>query len=216
MKEENLSLEQPAQTLLKAQGEGILQFETEGDSLASGVGSKLGKFKDVEALMFAYNNLQGDYTKKCQALSSLQKKVAENESKISPEQKFEQIKLEAQKFFDGNSVASEHIDEIATIALQFDGQDKPETMFDVAWAEYAKKNFVSKKSLAQDEEFLQEFIYKNEKIKEKMVKDYFNSLNFASNPTLISAQKGANTVLVAQNKPKTIKDATKLVEDMFD
>ena len=215
MEETKLGLEQPAENLLKAQGEGISQTEVQGENLREDVGSKLGKFKDAEALMFAYNNLQSDYTKKCQALSSLQKKVAENESKISPEQKFEQTKLEAQKFFEADTIASEHIDEIATIALQFDGENASGDVFDVAWGEYAKKNFVSKKSLAQDEDFLQEFIFNNEKIKEKIVKDYFKSLNFASNPTLISAQKGANTVLVPQNKPKTIKDATKLVEDMF-
>lgn len=216
MKDKTLNLEQPIENLLKTQGEGILQSENEGDDLRVEVGSKLGKFKDAEALMYAYNNLQSDYTKKCQALSSLQKQVAENESKLSPEQKFEQTKLEAQKFFEANAVASEHLNEIAAIALQFEEKGVSDNVFDIAWAEYAKNNFVSKKSLVQDEEFLREFIFNNKQIKEKIVKDYFNSLNFSSNPTLISAQKGANTVLAPQNKPKTIKDATKLVEDMFD
>lgn len=216
MEDENLNLEQPAGVLLKAQGEGISQEDVVGEDLRNEAGSKLGKFKDAEALMCAYNNLQSDYTKKCQALSSLQKKVAENESKISPEQKIEQKKLEAKKYFEADSVASEHIDEIANIALQFEGEGFTDNVFDLAWSEYAKKNFVSKNSLAQDEDFLQEFIFNNKKIKEKIVKDYFNSLNFATNPTLISAQRGANTILAPQNKPKTIKDATKLVEDMFD
>ena len=216
MDEKDINLEQPTQNLVKAHGKEILQEEEIGENLKDEGGSKLGKFKDAEALMFAYNNLQSDYTKKCQALSSLQKQVAENESKLSPEQKFAQTKLEAQKFFEADPIASEHIEEITKIAMQFDGQISSDNMFESAWSEYAKKNFVSKKTLANDPSFLQEYIFNNKQIKEKIVKEYFNSLNFASSPTLISAQKGANMVLAPQSKPKTIKDATKLVEDMFD
>ena len=64
MEDKNLNLEQPAEHLLKAQGEGILQGQERGEDLREDVGSKLGKFKDAEALMYAYNNLQSDYTKK--------------------------------------------------------------------------------------------------------------------------------------------------------
>ena len=35
-------------------------------------GSTLGKFKDEKSLLEAYNNLQSEFTKKCQALSKLQ------------------------------------------------------------------------------------------------------------------------------------------------
>ena len=45
-------------------------------------GSQLieGKFRDTEALVKAYNLLQADYTKKCQALSELQKKANDKTS----------------------------------------------------------------------------------------------------------------------------------------
>lgn len=43
-------------------------------SVASDVGSQnLGKFKDAGALLEAYNNLQSEFTRKCQLLKSLQK-----------------------------------------------------------------------------------------------------------------------------------------------
>ena len=59
MKEQNLNLEQPVLASLNAHGEGISQFETEGEKKARGAGSKMGKFKDVETFIVAYNNLQG-------------------------------------------------------------------------------------------------------------------------------------------------------------
>lgn len=40
-------------------------------------GSKFGKFKSGEALLEAYNNLQSDYTKKCQALAELKQEKSQ-------------------------------------------------------------------------------------------------------------------------------------------
>ena len=40
-------------------------------------GSKFGKFKNGEALLEAYNNLQSDYTKKCQALAELKQEKSQ-------------------------------------------------------------------------------------------------------------------------------------------
>ncbi|NCB48250.1 MAG: hypothetical protein EOM55_01275 [Clostridia bacterium] len=47
--------------------------------------SFLGKFKDAQSLFVAYNNLQSDYTRKCQALSSLQRKFKDKIDELSPE-----------------------------------------------------------------------------------------------------------------------------------
>ena len=38
-------------------------------------GSPLGKFKDSEALLGAYNELQSEFTRKCQKLSETEKKL---------------------------------------------------------------------------------------------------------------------------------------------
>lgn len=65
-------------------------------------GSNLGKFKDTESLLTAYNNLQSDYTKKCQTLSALQKQLEENKTgdeeekkeQVLPESKEEQLSSE--------------------------------------------------------------------------------------------------------------------------
>ncbi len=62
----------------------------------SDVGSQgqLGKFKDVSALLNAYNNLEAEFTRKCQLLKSLQKeKIDESESEKNL-QKEEEIIVE--------------------------------------------------------------------------------------------------------------------------
>ena len=63
---------------------GSLSFSNQNSSVQNEVNStkkeetsqqNLGKFKDAQALFDAYNNLQSDYTKKCQALAQLHKSM---------------------------------------------------------------------------------------------------------------------------------------------
>ena len=46
----------------------------------------LGKFKDVNALLFAYNSLQSEFTKRCQKLKELEGQLASSD-KVSPPSK---------------------------------------------------------------------------------------------------------------------------------
>lgn len=205
-------LEQPQSQLENSQGEEISQV-IDGVEVQNDLGSKLKKFKDIDALVSAYNNLQSDYTKKCQALSSLQKRVNEQ---VSPQQQLEDLQTKAKEFFEANESAKKFSNEIAEIIFNNDEIKNSKNPFDKAWGEIAKKNYKSKDDLVRDEEFLQNYIFNNEEIKNKIVKDYFSSINFEVAPTLISAQRGSNMVLAPNSKPKTLKDATKIVEDMFD
>ena len=50
----------------------------EGTTCSQEVNGSLGKFKDAESLLSAYNNLQAEFTRKCQKLSQLQKLLGEN------------------------------------------------------------------------------------------------------------------------------------------
>ena len=55
----------------------------------------------------------------------------------------------------------------------------------------------------------------DKKIQDKILSNYFSSINFNSSPNLIANQKGSSVVLTNVNKPKSIREAGKLVEDMF-
>ena len=103
------------------------------ERVVSEIGSQktdLGKFKSVEALLDAYNNLQSEFTKKCQLLSSMEKDKTEQEKieireqqekvgeekDLSAENDYEkQIKIDEQNlalFLSNNSEANFYADEI--------------------------------------------------------------------------------------------------------
>ena len=57
----------------------IQTVATDGDdgSIGNPEGSPLGKFKDSAKLLDAYNELQSEFTRKCQRLSDAEKKLQE-------------------------------------------------------------------------------------------------------------------------------------------
>lgn len=214
MEEEKKDLEQP-KNFFNSQGEGILQEEENRVELNLVEGSKLGKFKNADTLLMAYNNLQSDYTKKCQALSTLQKEVEEKGLTKSPDELKEEWNQKVKDFFESNHRAKKFETELSKIIMEDKDIALSSDPLNNAWDKFVKNNFMSKEEMIEDENFLQNYVFNNEGIREKIIKEYFSSLNFNSSPTLIASQRGNKTVLSSPNKPRTIAEAGKLVEDMF-
>ena len=88
MEEKNISMEQPnaenAQVVSaaneeKAQNESGLNIEKNGEGFSAD--GSIGKFKNTESLLNAYNNLQAEFTRKCQKLSELESLAEKTSSK---------------------------------------------------------------------------------------------------------------------------------------
>ena len=71
MEEINFVGEQPVDIGVQAVATGV------DDGTENTAGSPLGKFKSAETLLDAYNELQGEFTRKCQRLSEAEKKLQE-------------------------------------------------------------------------------------------------------------------------------------------
>lgn len=177
-------------------------------------GSKFGKFKDVDALLQAYNNLQSDYTKKCQSLSLLQKESRDNENVTPDIPKYDYLE-NAKDFFATNQRAKKYEDKLTKIIIEDKDVASSQNPLSSAWNKFLNSKFLDEEELVNNQEFLNQYIFNNESIKNKIIQEYFNSLNMSKSPTLISSQKGSESILTPVTKPKTIKEARKLVEDMF-
>lgn len=116
--------------------------------------SNLGKFKDVDALLTAYNNLQSDYTKKCQLLAKYTKEDKKEENK----------------------------EEIDNSKLK---------------------------------EIVEECILSNDDLKSKVLKKCFEEAQSASAPKLIGSDSGSSVIISPQSKPKTLRDAERIVREML-
>ncbi|MBR4002881.1 MAG: hypothetical protein IKI95_02280 [Clostridia bacterium] len=178
--------------------------------------NNLGKFKNSDSLLSSYNALQSDYTKKCQALKELTKQIEEqNLLKLEEENKQKEFENNSKTFFENNLRAKKFEKELTQMILKDKELSDSQTPFETAWKKFLENNFYTPDELISDENFLKNYVFNSEKIKEQIISQYFSGLKINSSPILISNQKGSKTILSPVDKPKSIKDAGKLAEEMF-
>lgn len=170
-------------------------------------GSKenFGKFKDAESLLKAYSSLEAEFTKKSQKLANL-----ENEVTFKKEQTEKQEKL------------NKRIEDFVTkfdIAKPFSSALK-ETLAnseDINLEEEAirliSKNYKSAEAYSKDSEFLNNYIYSNQEIKDNIIKDYLSKLT-QNSPIKMNGGCGSIS-LTPPSVPSTIEEAGKLAKSII-
>ena len=77
MEEKEITMEQPtsAQVEKPVENEVNENFDIEKIATSGAADGSIGKFKNTESLLNAYNSLQAEFTRKCQRLSELESKA---------------------------------------------------------------------------------------------------------------------------------------------
>ncbi len=179
-------------------------------------GSNFGKFKDAQTLFEAYKNLQTDYTKKCQMISSLKKQMEDNMACAIPEidaAKSWQQKVE--EFLTNNPQAEPYKNQIAKMIFEDENFKQSKTPLEDAWAAFAKKNFPTPQKFVEDKNLFDSYVLNNPGVVNKIVKEFLVK-NKQSSPSLILNQLGSSSFVLPQTRPKTIKEASEIIEDIFD
>ena len=209
--ENNITLEQPVDSLSCDQG-AAAQNELGLDNKLSG-SNTLGKFKDADSLLQAYNNLQSEFTKKCQTLSTLTKTLEENkENSLPSKQKIALEKID--EFLATHQNFLESKQDIIEL-IPKDQDFSPQEIINSIISNYAINNFKSEKDMVKDNNFLKNFIYNNDKIKQVIIQQYFDDINLNKAPQVISNHKGAHSPITPKSRPKDLKEAGNMVRAMF-
>lgn len=220
---ENLEeiLEQPA---IEQETQEELKKENDGGQIASKHGS-IGKFNSPESLLEAYNNLQREFTKKCQKLSELEKNVADNEEKetlknetenSSPAFLGDSWRSKVAEFLGSNAYAKNFSKEISAEILNDPKLQKSENMLEIAWSRVLAKNFKTPEQIANDNSFFENYVLGNEEVKKQVFSSYLSELNEMQTPNLIGASvRGGRSMVVKSSKPTSLKDANEIVLKLF-
>ena len=183
------------------------------------VGSPLGKFKSAETLLDAYNELQGEFTRKCQKLSETEKKLQELSSEnIASDQNEIQNEFAWNKnireFLQSHKNASELVEEITNEIIGDESLRKSDDGLEKAYARVIEKKYIPQAELAKDQDFLEKYIYSNGEIKNKIIKEYISTLQNNQSPLTLS-REGYSRGVASTNKIESLEDAKKYVENMF-
>lgn len=186
--------------------------KAEDESVASDIGSQnngsageYGKFKSPEALLDAYNNLEKEFTRKCQRLSELEKDKTE-ENEISLEDKFSQ-------FLSENTDATGYSEEIKKIAQSDDKIKSLQDPFMAAWCKVLCEDVLHRASAG--DYCLNKYVLSSEEIQHKIVEDYLGKLREQKNPVVISSSSGERVSSAEIEHPSTLEEAKQLVDKMF-
>lgn len=183
-------------------------------------GSPLGKFKDSAKLLDAYNELQSEFTRKCQRLSDAEKKLQEfsfekNASKTQTENKNEFAwNKNIREFLQSHKNASSLVEEITDEIINDENLRQSEDGLEKAYARVIEKKYIPHSELANSQDFLEKYIYSNENIKNKIIKDYVSTLQNHKNPITIS-NEGFSRGVASGSKIESLEDARRYVENMF-
>ena len=215
----------------------------EENSAMSEIGSQngeLGKSKNSKALLDAYNNLQSEFTKKCQMLSQLQKDKTDNlldkscESKenvdnLTKNQEIDTKNSEKTEIIDVNykTIKEKSNEEELNLFLKnnFDAskyideiKDKSlnlsnQNPYEIAWAKVLLSHI--KEGNKTSDPIINQYVLSDENVRNKILEEYLTSLNNSKPPIIISSQSGERLSSVIEDSPKTLAEAKKLVDKMF-
>lgn len=206
--------EQPASLLATALD------KADENEVAGRVGSQdnLGKFKSVQALMDAYESLQSEFTKKCQQLSQYQKdKTDTSEDKQNSEEKVEDQNEEGfnqeefVQFLSDNDRAREYAEEIKNAFGQI--SQKQKNPYQVAW-ESVVANHLKQANKAGDP-IINEYVLSDENVRNKIIESYIQQISSSAPPLTLSSGRGQSVAQVMPQRPQTLADAKKIVDQMF-
>ena len=209
--------EQPSTTSGNVQEQTV----TNGTTSTENVEGSLGKFKDTKSMLESYNNLQAEFTKKCQKLSEVsqeldevQKKLAETQQKDStPIYEKEDWADAVESFLSNNDKAKGYSKEIADEILQDPELAKSPSALPLAWERVMNKNFYSPDMLAGNSDFINEKILSKSEVKQQILDEYFKGLQNTTNPPVIA--KNGNVPKATENVPKSMAEARAMVEELF-
>ena len=170
------------------------------------LGSKeeFGKFKDVESLLKAYNNLEAEFTKKSQRLADLE---TQNENATKQQVRQAEIDKKVNEFVAKFDIVKPFSSALKETLTNTENADLAEESVKII-----AKNYKRAEDYANDSEFLNNYIFSNADIKDKIIKDYLSKIT-QSSP--IKLESNGNILLSKPTVPSTIAEAGKLAKTII-
>lgn len=171
----------------------------------------LGKFKSVEELMKAYNNLQSEFTKKCQLLNDLVKEKSDNVLHNTPDNESFDWQQIVDTFLIKHPQAKEFSKEIADVITSDKELMNNQNSLEIAYGRVLENDNNRLKKLLKDEKYIETHITEN--IKQEILKNYLSQVN--NNSPFLMNSKGGNNITTSYKKPISVIEAGEMAKKIF-
>ena len=208
--------EQPSEVRAYPDVENNIDIKEEKSEAPETSNGSLGKFKDTESLLTAYNNLQAEFTRKCQKLKEIEKERENQSLEIENQSLFEKEdwQKEVVSFLNKNIEAKPYSKEISEILMNDKELAKQPNALDIAWAKVVQKTY-KKPDEVLTSEYIDQYLSNNEEVKNKLLLEALKSVKTTSAPKVMGSNSGSismpKTVM-----PTTLKEAKNIVSKFFE
>ena len=118
------------------------------------------------------------------------------------------------EFLQSHKHASSYVEDITNEIIEDETLRSCEDGLEKAYARVIEKKYVPHNELVQSQEFLEKYIYSNDEIKNKIIKEYVSTLQHNQNPLPVT-NDGFSRGAATSGKFESLEDARKYVENMF-
>lgn len=172
------------------------------------IGSPINKFKTTLELQKAYENLEREYTKKCQKLSSLEKEL----DNAKAPNKQENVLALLNEFCSENPKAKDFHDKLLNKGLEKADFSKDSLMKD--YIEILGQAYENEKEKNSSSELLFDKVINDDNLKNKIIGDYIEKVKQNKVAPLIKAGDGSY-VITPNAIPKTLNEANDLARQIL-
>lgn len=185
----------------------------ENASLENVEGSpSLGKFKNVDELLKAYNSLQSEFTKKCQSLNEVLKKKEEIDNACkTPIYESNDWQTQVDNFLKRCPQAKDFSKQIAELVISDKDLICNQNSLELAYGKVMEKENSRLNNLLNDKDYLIQTL--DQQDREKIVKDYLNRIN-NNVPSLMNSKNG-NNVMASYKRPNSVGEAGEMAKKLF-
>ena len=115
-------------------------------------------------------------------------------------------------FMSENPDAREYVSEMAKVITEDENIAKSQDCLNLAYTKVLKSAFKSPAELMEDQKFLDEFVYKNKDVRNKIVSDYLKNLNPQA-PEVLG--NGGEMFVAPPKRPSTLQEAGAMAEKLL-
>lgn len=210
MEEDEKYWEQPEDLVLDDENDGsqngneeevnIEESKVENDAM-------VGKFKNVEALLDAYNNLEKEFTKKSQRLADFEKDKMEEEKEIN-----EKLDEKLRSFLSTNGEANSYSEILKKRVEENEGLKKMDDPYSYVWAEILYEKL---RGTNENSKEVADYVFSNEKLQNAILEKYVNQLTENKSPIKISSSGKRVASGLATQTPSSLSEAKDYLKNLF-
>ena len=181
--------------------------------------ASVGKFANSEELLKAYQNLEAEFTKKCQQLKESERRSEptedpKGEDGSAPLYEKEEWDERVAAFLGNYPIAEEYAKEISAVLTEDRELAAQENCLEIALGKALAANYRKPESMIEDEAFLEKHVYHNDKIRDRVIREYLEGLSpLAGAPKTLP--HGGAAAIIPPTRVKTIEEAGAMAEKLI-